>query len=63
MERMGDLLYWTASLVAVLIMLWVVWSYIVNGNSDEPIIRLVPLMFAGIIWLLARLFRSWLAES
>ena len=62
MARMGDVLYWMASVVAVVITLWVVWSYFVNADNGEPIIQVVPLLFAGTIWLLARLCRSWPAE-
>ncbi len=62
MARLGDLFYWTASVVVILIALWVLWSYVVSVDNGEPIIQIIPLLFAGAIWLLARLFRSWLAE-
>lgn len=62
MARPRDFFYWTASGVVSLIVLWVVWSYAFNANNGEPIIQVVPLLFAGAIWLLARLFRSWRAE-
>ena len=62
MARPGDIFCWTASVVVGLIAFWVVWDYVVNANNGEPIIQVVPLLFAGAIWLLARLFRSWLAE-
>jgi hypothetical protein len=62
MARPEDIFCWTASVVVDLIALWVVWDYVVNADNGEPIIQVVPLVFAGAVWLLARLFRSWLAE-
>jgi hypothetical protein len=57
MEHPGDVFYWTASAVAALVALWVVWSYVSNADNGEPILQIVPLLLAGAIWLLARLGR------
>jgi hypothetical protein len=57
MEHPGDVFYWAASVVAGLITLWVVWSYVFNADKGEPIVQIVPLLLAGAIWLLARLGR------
>jgi len=52
MARAGDFFYWTANGVVGLIVLWVVWGYVFNTNNGEPIIQVVPLLFAGSLWLL-----------
>ncbi len=62
MTRPGDVLYRMASIVAVLIALWVVWGYLYDAQEGEPVIQVVPLLFAGAIWLLARFGRDFLAE-
>jgi len=61
MMRPGNILYLTASIIAGLIALWVVWAYVDNAEMGEHIVQVVPLMFAGAIWLLARLGRDLLA--
>lgn len=60
--RPEDVVYKTASLVAGLIALWAVWSCIDNAERGNPVIQVVPLLFAAAIWLLARLGRDFLAE-
>ena len=47
----GKIIYWTATLVAGLIIVSVAWSYVYNVEQGEPIIPIVPLLFAGAIWL------------
>ncbi len=44
-------IYWTATLVAGLIVAWVVWGYVSNAEAGEPVFPIVPLLFAGVIWL------------
>jgi hypothetical protein len=46
-----------ASLLLGLVALLVVWSFAFNAERGEHVIQVVPLLFAGSIWLLARLFR------
>jgi hypothetical protein len=58
MAHPGDLFYWMASLLLGLVTLLVVWSSAFNADHGEPVVQVVPLLFAGSIWLLARLFRS-----
>jgi hypothetical protein len=57
MTHPGDIIYWMASLLLGLVALLVVWSFAFNLDRGEPVIQVVPLLFAGSIWLLARLFR------
>ncbi len=63
MLRPGRILYQTASLVAGVIALWVVWGYLYNAEKGEPIVDIVPLLLAGAIWVLARLGRDFLAGT
>ena len=60
MLRPGQFLYQTASVVAGLITLWVVWGYIYDAEKGEPILQVVPLLLAGTIWLLAWLGRDFI---
>jgi hypothetical protein len=62
MIRPGDVIYRVASLFAGLIAPWALWGYFFDANSSRPIIQVVPLLFAGVIWLLAWLGRDFLAE-
>jgi hypothetical protein len=62
MLRPGQFFYHTASVIAGLIALWVVWGYIYDAEKGEPIVQVVPLLLAGAIWLLAWLGRDFLAE-
>ena len=47
----GKIIYWAATLLAGLIIVSVAWSYLYNVEQGEPIIPIVPLLFAGAIWL------------
>jgi hypothetical protein len=58
MTRPGDFIYWMASLLLGLVAVLVVWSSAFNADHGEPVIPVIPLLFAASIWLLARLFRS-----
>jgi len=57
----GELIYWTATVVAGVIVIFVVWSYLQNTNEGYPVISFVPLLFAGAIWLAGRVCRRWVA--
>jgi hypothetical protein len=48
----GETLYWTATVIAGLLLAWVLWSYSFNGTG-QPIILIVPLLLAAVIWLTA----------
>jgi hypothetical protein len=62
MARPGDILYRMASIVAGLMALWAVWGFVYDAEKGELLIQVVPLLFAGAIWLLARLGRDFLIE-
>jgi hypothetical protein len=56
--RLGAILFLMAAIVAGLIVAWVVWGYVSGLSNGEPIIRIVPLIFAGAILLLGWACRS-----
>ena len=45
----GRTLYWIATLIACLIVLWNVWGYVFD--TSDPVISIGPLLLAGFIWL------------
>jgi hypothetical protein len=47
----GETLYWAATIIAGLIVAWVVWGYVYNMSRGEPIIPIIALLLAGAIWL------------
>jgi hypothetical protein len=48
--RLGAI-FLVAAIVAGLIVAWVVWSYVSGLRNGEPVIQIVPLLFAGAIFL------------
>jgi hypothetical protein len=50
--RLGGVLFFMATIFAVLIAAWVVWAYVSGLRNGEPIIQIVPLLFAGAVFLL-----------
>ena len=51
MERPGEVLYWISTIIAGVITLWAVANLVFNSDRGEPVIQVVPLVIAGIIWL------------
>jgi hypothetical protein len=49
--RLGQNLYWAATIIAGLIVVAVVTGYVSNIGEGLPIIPIVPLVLAGAIWL------------
>jgi hypothetical protein len=58
MERLGESFYWIATFIAGVIALWVVANLVFNADRGEPVVQVVPLVVAGIIWLLGRACRD-----
>jgi uncharacterized membrane protein YjgN (DUF898 family) len=52
--RWGEFLYRMATILAGLIALLVIVGYFYDASRGEPIIPIVPLLLAGIIWLIGR---------
>jgi hypothetical protein len=59
---LGRILYWTATVIASLIVVVVVAVYVSNAAEGVPFISISALMVAGAIWLLGWTSRSLFAE-
>jgi hypothetical protein len=49
--QFGKISYWAGSIIAGLLVAAVVVSYILNADRGVPILRVAPLVLAGVIWL------------
>jgi hypothetical protein len=49
--RSGEVLYWTFTVIAGLIVPLVVANYMFDTGRGESVIRTIPLLLAGAIWL------------
>ena len=47
----GETFYWTATVIAGLLLAWVLWSSAFNGIKGEPVIQVTPLVLSAAIWL------------
>jgi hypothetical protein len=47
----GRTIYWIATIIACLIVLWDGWNYVFGANNSNPVINISPLLAAGVIWL------------
>jgi hypothetical protein len=53
----GQFVFRAATIVAALILLWVVWNYISNIEDQFPVLPVARLVLAGVIWLAGWAFR------
>jgi hypothetical protein len=60
--HLGDWLYWTATITAAAIVSWDVLEFLYGLSQGEPIIPIVALSSAALIWLLGRGCRQVLAR-
>jgi hypothetical protein len=58
----GELIYWVATIVAGLIVVFVAWDYVYNIAEGDPVIPIFPLLCAGAIWLAGRACRRGFTE-
>ena len=58
----GELIYWVATIIAGLIVVYVAWGYVQNTEEGYPVIPIVPLLLAGVIWLAGRACRHVFTE-
>jgi len=58
----GQAVYWTATIIAVLIMLVAVAGYVSNAGKGLPVISIAALLLAGAIWLVGWACRNVLAS-
>jgi hypothetical protein len=55
--KLGNHLFWTASILAALILLWVADNLIYGMSGDFPVLNITALVFAAAIWILGLLGR------
>lgn len=48
----GDILYWAATIIAALIAAWDFATFLDGASRGRPILGVMALVFAAIIWLL-----------
>ena len=54
----GRVLYWLATTVAALIVIFAAADFFISWAQGQPILRIVALIVAGTIWLIGRACRS-----
>src|SRR5580704_2629760 len=60
---LGKALYWTATIIAALILVVVAAGYISNAGEGVPFISIAALMLAGAIWLAGWICRNLAPQS
>jgi hypothetical protein len=58
----GQTIYWMTTIIAVLIVVWVAWSYVSNMTEGYPVVPIIPLLVAGAVWLVGWACRNMLAR-
>jgi len=54
----GNVLYWLATIVAVMIVIFVVADLAISWAQGQPILRIFALLTALLVWLIGRVCRS-----
>jgi hypothetical protein len=54
----GDVLYWLATIIAALMVVFVVADLAISWAQGQPILRLFALLTALLIWLFGRACRA-----
>ena len=57
--RVGRVVYWLATSVAFLIVIFVIGDLYIGWAQDRPILRVFALLIAVLVWLIGRACRSW----
>ena len=60
--RFGQVLYWLASIVAILIAGTIAFGYFFGSLKGDPFMQLAGLVIAAVIWLFGRACRYVLAD-
>ena len=58
----GSILYRGATAVAVLILMLAAANYLYNVSQNRPLIPLIPLVAAGVVWLIGYGLRFLLTD-
>jgi hypothetical protein len=56
--RVGRVIYWLATSVAVLMVIFVIGDLYISWAQDRPILRVFALLIALLVWLIGRACRS-----
>jgi hypothetical protein len=56
--KAGNVLYWLATIVAALIVIFVIADLIISWAQGQPILRIFALLTALLVWLIGRVCRS-----
>ena len=59
--RPGRIIYWLATVLAGLIVIFVAGDFFISWAQGYPILRVVALIAAIVVWLIGRTCRSLLA--
>ena len=59
--QLAKFIYWATTFIAVLIVVVVAISYVSNASEGQPVIPIVPLLLAGVIWIVGWGYRNVLA--
>jgi hypothetical protein len=56
--RVGRALYWLATAVATLMVIFVIGDFFISWAQDRPILRVFALLVALLVWLIGRACRA-----
>jgi len=56
--KVGNVLYWLATIVAAMMVIFVVADLATSWAQGQPILRLFALLTAVLVWLIGRICRS-----
>ncbi len=56
--RVGRALYWLATTIAVLMVIFVIGDFFISWAQDRPILRVFALFIAVLVWLIGWALRS-----
>jgi hypothetical protein len=48
--RWGEVIYWAATFVAIVLAVWAVWTYASNVERGFPVFPIITALVAGVIW-------------
>jgi hypothetical protein len=54
----GRILYWLATAVAAVIVIFAVSDFFISWAQGQPILRIVAFVAAAVVWLIGRACRS-----
>jgi hypothetical protein len=49
--RWGQFIFWAATIIAAVMVVFVVFTYAYNTSENYPVLPITPLLLAGVIWL------------